>query len=76
MSTEALKEVVQRAKSWPPEDQDELAEYARVIQARRDGHYILSTAERAAVAEGKAQADRGQFVPDERLAEADRRRYV
>ena len=76
MSTEALKEVVQRAESWPSEDQDELADYARVIQARRDGHYILSAAEQAAVAEGKAQADRGQFVSDDRLAEANRRRGV
>ena len=69
-----LKEVMEQAETWPPEDQEELAEYAREIEARRTGIYTMSDDERAAVQLGLAEADRGEFVPDEILAESDKRR--
>ncbi len=56
-----------------PEDQDKLAEYAREIEARRTGIYTMSDDERLAVARGLAEADRGEFVADELVAEADKR---
>ena len=59
-----LKEALQQAEAWPDEDQAELAEYAREIQAERDGIYVMTDEERAAVEEGLAQAKRGEFVPD------------
>ena len=34
-----VKEILQHVASWPEEDQDELAEYAREIEARRTGVY-------------------------------------
>jgi predicted transcriptional regulator len=68
-----LKEVIEHAATWPQEDQEELAEYAREIEARRTGIYTMSDDERAAVAKGLAEADRGEFVSDERIAEADKR---
>jgi predicted transcriptional regulator len=68
-----LREVLEQAATWPREDQDELAEYAREIEARRTGIYSMSDEERIAVGRGLAEADRGEFVPDERLAEADKR---
>jgi predicted transcriptional regulator len=68
-----LKEVMEHAETWPLEDQQELAEYAREIEARRTGIYTMSDDERAAVRQGLAEADRGEFVPDEVLAEADKR---
>lgn len=68
-----LKEVFEHAASWPREDQEELAEYAREIEARRTGIYAMSEDERAAVGKGLAEADRGEFVPDEIVAEADKR---
>jgi predicted transcriptional regulator len=68
-----LREVLEQAATWPREDQDELAEYAREIEARRTGIYTMSDEERIAVRRGLAEADRGEFVPDERLAEADER---
>jgi predicted transcriptional regulator len=73
MTTKALKEVLEHAATWPVEDQDELAEYAREIEARRTGIYTMSDDERAAVAKGLAEADRGEFVADELVAEADKR---
>ena len=36
-----LKEVLEQAESWPLEDQRELAEYAREIEARRTGIYTI-----------------------------------
>ena len=68
-----LKEVIEHAASWPQEDQEELAEYAREIEARRTGAYIMSDDERVAVGKGLAEADRGEFVPDEFVTEADKR---
>ena len=68
-----LKEVIEHAASWPQEDLEELAEYAREIEARRTGVYTMSDDERAAVSKGLAEADRGEFVSDEAIAEADKR---
>ena len=68
-----LKEMVDHAETWPQEDQEELAEYAREIEARRIGVYTMSDDERAAIGKGLAEADRGEFVSDELVAEADKR---
>jgi predicted transcriptional regulator len=68
-----LREVLEQAATWPREDQDELAEYAREIEARRTGTYTMSDEEQIAVRRGLAEADRGEFVSDDRLAEADKR---
>jgi len=68
-----LKEVIEHAETWPQEDQQELAEYAREIEARRTGIYTMSDDERVAVRKGLAEADRGEFVSDEFIAEADKR---
>jgi predicted transcriptional regulator len=73
MITKVLKEAIEQAETWPQQDQEDLAEYAREIQARRTGVYIMSDDERAAVARGLAEADRGEFVSDEIVAEADKR---
>ncbi|MGA3310087.1 MAG: hypothetical protein ABSD08_15970 [Xanthobacteraceae bacterium] len=73
MIAKLLKDVLDQAETWPQQDQEELAEYAREIQARRTGIYIMSDQERAAVRRGLAQADRGEFVADDVVAEADKR---
>jgi len=69
----ALEDMIKKAANWPSEDQEELAEFAREIEARRTGVYVMSDAERVAVREGLAQADRGEFVADDVVAKADRR---
>jgi predicted transcriptional regulator len=65
--TKKLKELVEQVQTWPEADQEELAEYARDIQARRAGVYVMTDEERAAVNEGLEQARRGEFVPDEEM---------
>jgi predicted transcriptional regulator len=65
-----LKEILQQIDSWPEEDQEELADVAREIEARRNGGiYRLSDEERAAVRVGMDAARRGDFVPDDEMEE-------
>jgi predicted transcriptional regulator len=59
------KKVVEEWASWPEEDQQELAEYARQIEARRSGVYVVDEEEEAAIREGLAQLDRGEYVSEE-----------
>jgi len=68
-----LKDVIEHAETWPLEDQEELAEYSREIEARRTGVCRMSHAERTAVAKGSAEADHVEFVLDELIAEANKR---
>jgi hypothetical protein len=68
-----LEELMKKGEKWPSEDQEELAQFAREIEARRTGVYVMSDAERVAVREGLTQADRGEFVPDGVVTKADKR---
>jgi hypothetical protein len=60
----ATKEILQKVERWPEEDQEELAELAREIEARRTGVYVLSDDERAAIADAR----RGAFASDDEAA--------
>jgi hypothetical protein len=46
---ESTKEILHRVESWPQEDQEELAEMAQAIEARRTGVHRLSSDEKAAI---------------------------
>jgi hypothetical protein len=63
VAADTLKDVLERARTWPQEDQDALAEYARELEARRTGIYRLTDAERAAIQE----AGQTEYVPDEEM---------
>jgi predicted transcriptional regulator len=67
MTKEQVQAVLENVRFWPQEDQEELAELAREIEARRKGVYVMNDEERAAVEEGLAQARRGEFVSDEEM---------
>jgi hypothetical protein len=56
----AAKEILEKVAAWPEDDQEELAELAREIEARRTGVYVLSDDERAAIADAR----RGAFASD------------
>ena len=60
----AAKDILRKVDSWPEEDQEELAEIAREIEARRTGVYALSEAERSAIADAR----RGAFASDKEAA--------
>ena len=67
MTKKDINAVLEGVRSWPQEDQEELAEFAREIKARRTGVYVMNDGERAAVRQGLEEAGRGEFVPDEEM---------
>jgi hypothetical protein len=64
----AIKTLLEHVASWPQEDQEELADYAREIEARRAGLYRLSAAEREGIERGLKAMREGRFASDERIA--------
>ncbi len=63
MTTKALQDVLQRVETWPETDQEALAEFARVIEARRTGVYRLTDDERVAIREARETG----LVPDDEV---------
>ncbi len=66
--SQAAKDILRRVEDWPQEDQEELVELAREIEARRSGVYRLSDDERAVIAESSADVRAGRFATDEQIA--------
>lgn len=56
----AAKDILAKVAGWPEEDQEELVELAREIEARRTGVYVLSAEEHATIADAR----RGAFASD------------
>jgi predicted transcriptional regulator len=65
--TETARDILDRLNSWPQEDIDELAEMARAIEARRTGHYDVTPDEEAAIREGLAELDRGEWIDEQAM---------
>lgn len=57
-----LREILEQAKSWPSQDQEELAEFAREIEARRTGIYRASDEELEAIDAALGQVARGEIA--------------
>ena len=55
-------------RTWPKERQEDLARIALLIEARDAEIKPEDDATRTAIAEGLAQARRGDFVPDDEMA--------
>ncbi len=68
MVAKILKDVIEQAETWSEEDQVELAEYARNIEARRTGVYRATPDELKAIDE----ADRSGVAGDEEVEAAFR----
>lgn len=65
MTAKALKEAMQRVKSWPQEAQEELAEIALEIDARlKGGKYHATAEELAGIDRGLKAAREGRFATD------------
>jgi predicted transcriptional regulator len=73
MMNSTLQKLLPAIEQWPDEDQEALAEAAREIAALRTGVYAMSAEEEAAVSEGLAQAERGEVVSEDRIAEVWKR---
>jgi hypothetical protein len=56
--------------TWPQEDQEELAEVAREIEARRIGVYRPTTEELVAIDEATEQIERGDVASEAEIEAA------
>ena len=65
--SKTAKQLLERITSWPQEDQEELADLAREIEARRSGVYEPTPEEEAAISQGIAELDRGEWVSEEEM---------
>jgi hypothetical protein len=66
--TPGAKKLLERISSWPEEDQEELAEAALEIEARRAGIYRLTEAEREAVRRGLEDVSQDRFAHEADIA--------
>jgi hypothetical protein len=61
------RKLLERMESWPEEDQEELIEFAREIEARHTGVYVPSPDEERAIREGLLQLERGEALSEEEM---------
>jgi predicted transcriptional regulator len=64
------KRLIEQLASWPEEDQEELASYAREIEARRTGSYEATAEELDAIDEALGQVARGELATKEEIEAA------
>jgi cell division protein FtsB len=64
-----ITDILRQVADWPREDQEELAQVAREIAARRTGIYTLTQEEQMVIAAAREE----DFVPDDEVSEFWRR---
>jgi predicted transcriptional regulator len=62
-----VKNTLERVATWPLEDQEELAQVALEIEARRHGVYHATPEELTAIDEALAAVSRGEIATDEEV---------
>ena len=62
-----LADMIDRVREWPEERQADAAKLLEAMEQAGRGPYVLSDAERAVVEAAIAEADRGEFVPDDAM---------
>ena len=67
---QSTKDILKRIAAWPQEDQEELAEIARDIEARRSGIYHATDEELEAIDEALGQVARGEVASKEEIEAA------
>jgi predicted transcriptional regulator len=72
--TKLLERAIERMRELPAQDQDALANALLSLAGEPTPLVALDDDTRAAIAEGLAQARRGDFVSDEEVRNAEKRR--
>lgn len=62
-----LKQIMARAEGWSEEDQEELAQVALEIEARRRGVHHATADELRAIDEALAAVSRGEIATDDEV---------
>ena len=73
--TKLLEQAIAKARELTDDEQDSLA-LALLAMVGDASAFPLDDETRAAIREGLAQADRGEFVPDEVVAKSDKRHGI
>jgi hypothetical protein len=73
--TKLLEQAIAKVRELTDDEQDSLA-LALLAMVGDASAYPLDDEARAAIREGLAQADRGEFVPDEIVAASDKRHGI
>ncbi|HEY2135187.1 MAG TPA: hypothetical protein VGH49_04825 [Xanthobacteraceae bacterium] len=68
--TPQTRKLIELVESWPQQDQEELAEFAREIEARRTGVYHATPEELEAIDEALGQVARGEVASPEEVEAA------
>jgi predicted transcriptional regulator len=74
--TKLLEKAIAKVRELPEDEQDALAAALLAMTGEEPPTIRLDEVTRAAVREGLAEAERGEFVADEIVAEADKRHDV
>lgn len=67
---QSTKDLLKRVEDWPEQDQQELAEVIRDIEARRTGAYHATSEELQAIDEALGQVARGEIASAEEIEAA------
>jgi hypothetical protein len=67
---QSIKELLKRVETWPEQDQQELAEVVRDIEARRTGVYHATPEELRAIDDALGQVARGEITSREEIEAA------
>lgn len=72
--TDLLERAIDKLRQLPTRDQDALANALLSIVGEDVGVVALDDETRSAVQQGLAEAEKGEFVPEEVIKDADKRR--
>jgi predicted transcriptional regulator len=72
--TKLLEQAIAKIRGMPESDQDLAADFLFALAEKHSPPEKLDAETRAAILEGLAQAERGEFVSDEEMAEFFRQR--
>jgi predicted transcriptional regulator len=67
MTRDQIDAILERVRSWPPEQQDDAANVLLATEAEGTAPYELSEEERLDIEEGLAEGDRGEFATEEEV---------
>jgi len=74
--TKLLEQAIAKARTLPEDEQDSLAEAILAMSQADASAYPIDRSTEAAIREGLAQAERGEFVPDDVVAKANKRHGI
>ena len=74
--TKLIEQAIAKVRTLPTEEQDALAAALLSMTEGDAAEFPVDDATRAAIREGLAEAERGEYVPDEVVAAANKRHGI